>query len=155
VEATVLLEEGTLTSAIVPSGSSTGEREATELRQCPKGYSTSVGDEGGFASNLKSNVEAVEVILEADSKASYRPGEDIALCLDPATSEMWDDDAYLFFKSDKSRKSSDEMVDLWTARARQYPLLRWDDERMLDGQKAPKAALNDIALQLQRILRFD
>ena len=69
-----------------------------------KGYSTGVGDEGGFAPDLKSNVEAVEVILEAITKAGYKPGDDISICLDPATSEMWDNGQYLFFKSDKSKK---------------------------------------------------
>jgi enolase len=61
-----------------------------------KNYATAVGDEGGFAPNLKSNVEAVEIILGAISQAGYRPGDDISLCLDPATSEMWDNGQYLF-----------------------------------------------------------
>jgi enolase len=63
-----------------------------------KNYATAVGDEGGFAPNLKSNVEAVEVILEAITAAGYRPGEDISICLDPAASEMWDEGQYLFYK---------------------------------------------------------
>lgn len=61
-----------------------------------KGYNTGVGDEGGFAPNLKSNVEAVEIILEAIARTGYTPGEDISLCLDPATSEMWNDGKYVF-----------------------------------------------------------
>jgi enolase len=92
-----------------------------------KGYSTGVGDEGGFAPDLKSNVEAVEVILEAIEKAGYRPGADISLCLDPATSEMWDNGHYLFFKSDHSRKSSDEMVALWSSWVNQYPIVSLED----------------------------
>jgi outer membrane protein OmpA-like peptidoglycan-associated protein len=80
-----------------------------------KGYNTGVGDEGGFAPELKSNEEAVEVILEAITKAGYRPGDDIALCLDPATSEMWQDGEYVFFKSTQERKSSEEMVALWSS----------------------------------------
>ncbi len=92
-----------------------------------KNYATAVGDEGGFAPNLKSNVEAVEVILEAISQAGYRPGDDISLCLDPATSEMWDNGQYLFFKSDKSRKSSEEMVELWISWSRQYPIVLLED----------------------------
>ena len=92
-----------------------------------KGYVTAVGDEGGFAPNLKSNVEAVEVILEAITLAGYRPGDDISMCLDPATSEMWDNGQYLFFKSDKSRKSSAEMVDLWASWAKQYPIVLLED----------------------------
>jgi len=92
-----------------------------------KGYSTGVGDEGGFAPNLKSNVEAVEVILEAISKAGYKPGADISICLDPASSEMWDDGKYLFFKSDKSKKSSDEMIQLWASWVNQYPIVSLED----------------------------
>ena len=92
-----------------------------------KGYVTAVGDEGGFAPNLKSNVEAVEVILEAITHAGFRPGDDISLCLDPATSEMWDNGQYLFFKSDKSRKSSAEMVELWVLWAKQYPIVLLED----------------------------
>src|SRR5579883_2664358 len=78
-----------------------------------KGYSTAVGDEGGFAPDLKSNEEAVELILEAIGKAGYRPSEDISICLDPAASEMWDDEKYVFFKSTKKAISSDEMVKIW------------------------------------------
>lgn len=92
-----------------------------------KNYATAVGDEGGFAPNLKSNVEAVEVILEAISQAGYRPGDDISLCLDPATSEMWDNGQYLFFKSDKSRKSPEEMVELWASWSQQYPIVLIED----------------------------
>ncbi len=64
-----------------------------------KGYSTGVGDEGGFAPDLKSNEEAVEVILEAITKAGYKPGDDVSLCLDPAASELWENGKYKFFKS--------------------------------------------------------
>ncbi|MBD2311861.1 phosphopyruvate hydratase [Desertifilum sp. FACHB-1129] len=103
-----------------------------------KGYSTGVGDEGGFAPNLKSNEEAVEVILEAIAKAGYKPGEDISICLDPATSEMWKDGKYIFFKSDQSAKSSEEMVELWASWARQYPIVSLEDgmgENDWDGWK--------------------
>ena len=92
-----------------------------------KKYATAVGDEGGFAPNLKSNVEAVEVILAAISQAGFRPGDDISLCLDPATSEMWDNGQYLFFKSDKSRKSPEEMVELWASWSQQYPIVLIED----------------------------
>ena len=92
-----------------------------------KGYSTGVGDEGGFAPDLKSNAEAVEVILEAITKAGYKPGDDISICLDPATSEMWDDGKYLFFKSDQSRKTPEEMVALWSSWVKQYPILLLED----------------------------
>lgn len=103
-----------------------------------KGYSTGVGDEGGFAPNLKSNEEAISVILEAIEKAGYKPGEDISICLDPATSEMWSDGKYLFFKSTQETKTSDEMVELWTSWARQYPIVSLEDgmsENDWDGWK--------------------
>jgi enolase len=103
-----------------------------------KGYSTSVGDEGGFAPNLKSNEEAIAVILEAIEKAGYKPGDDISICLDPATSEMWNDGKYLFFKSTQETKTSDEMVELWTSWARQYPIVSLEDgmsENDWDGWK--------------------
>jgi enolase len=92
-----------------------------------KGYNTGVGDEGGFAPNLKSNEEAVEVILEAITQAGYKPGDDIALCLDPATSEMWQDGKYVFFKSDRAEKNSGEMVALWSSWCRQYPIVSLED----------------------------
>lgn len=92
-----------------------------------KGYSTGVGDEGGFAPNLKSNEEAIEVILEAITKAGYTPGDDISICLDPATSELWRDGKYLFYKSDQSTKTPQEMADLWASWARQYPIVSIED----------------------------
>ena len=103
-----------------------------------KGYSTGVGDEGGFAPDLKANEEAVEVILEAISRAGYKPGEEISLCLDPATSEMWENGRYRFFKSDGATKSSAEMVSLWSAWTRQYPIVSLEDglsENDWDGWK--------------------
>jgi enolase len=92
-----------------------------------KGYSTGVGDEGGFAPDLKSNEEAIEVILEAIVKAGYEPGEDISICLDPATSELWQDGKYVFFKSDQSAKTSEEMVQLWKSWVTQYPIVSLED----------------------------
>jgi enolase len=91
------------------------------------GYNTSVGDEGGFAPSLKSNDEAVEVLLEAIEKAGYSAGHDIALALDPAASEMYQDGKYVFFKSDKSKKSSEDMVKLYAAWVRQYPIISIED----------------------------
>lgn len=94
-----------------------------------RGYSTAVGDEGGFAPNLKSNEEAIEVILEAIQKAGYKPGEEIGIALDPATSEMWlkDKKVYQFFKSDKSEISSEQMVEYWAKWVNQYPILSIED----------------------------
>lgn len=92
-----------------------------------KDYSTGVGDEGGFAPNLKSNDEAVEVILEAIVKAGYKPGTDVSICLDPATSEMWDNGMYKFFKSDQRKVSSDELIEIWENWVRQYPIILLED----------------------------
>ncbi len=92
-----------------------------------RGYNTGVGDEGGYAPDLKSNEEAIEVILLAIERAGYKPGEDISLCLDPATSEMWDNGKYVFFKSDKSTKTSEEMVALWKEWVEKYPIISLED----------------------------
>lgn len=94
-----------------------------------KGYNTAVGDEGGFAPSLKSNVEAVEVILEAITKAGYKPGEQVYIALDPAASEMYDSEKkkYVFWKSDKSEKTSEQMVKFWEDWVRQYPIVSLED----------------------------
>jgi len=92
-----------------------------------KGYATGIGDEGGYAPNLKSNEEAMEVILEAIIKAGYKPGQDISVCLDPATSEMMEGGKYHFSKSDKSAKTSEEMVALWTDWVNKYPIVLIED----------------------------
>ncbi len=92
-----------------------------------KNYNTGVGDEGGFAPNLKSNEEAVDVILEAIVKAGYKPGTDVSICLDPATSEMWDEGKYKFSKSSGKSISSDEMVKLWENWVNQYPIVLLED----------------------------
>ena len=93
-----------------------------------KGYSTAVGDEGGFAPNLRSNDEAIEVILEAASKAGYEAETDFYIALDPATSEMYDKGAYYFWKSDpKKRRSSDDMVRFWADWVARYPIISIED----------------------------
>jgi enolase len=92
-----------------------------------RGYSTSVGDEGGFAPSLKSNDEAIEAILEAINAAGYTPGEQIAIALDPASSEFYDEGHYVFKKSDGRRLNSDEMVQYWVSWARQYPIISIED----------------------------
>jgi enolase len=92
-----------------------------------KGYSTAVGDEGGFAPNLKTDEEAIQLILEAVEKAGYRPGDDFRLAIDAAASEMYQDDgSYLFWKSG-IRKSKDEMVDYWTELLDKYPIISYED----------------------------
>jgi enolase len=92
-----------------------------------KGYNTAVGDEGGFAPNLKSNEEAVEVILEAVTKAGYTPGKDVYLALDPASSEFFDSGKYVFSKSDKSAKTPDQMVRFYETWVNQYPIISIED----------------------------
>jgi enolase 1/2/3 len=86
-----------------------------------KGYETSVGDEGGFAPRLRSNEEAMELLAAAILKAGYKPGADMAINLDPAASEFYEDATYVFRKSDQSRKSSSEMVSLWADWLKRYP----------------------------------
>ena len=92
-----------------------------------QGKSTGIGDEGGFAPDLATNEEAVDLILAAIEKAGYRPGADIALCLDPATSEMWRDGGYVAFKSDQSVRTTAEMIDLWRSWIDRYPIVLIED----------------------------
>jgi enolase len=111
-----------------------------------RGYSTSVGDEGGFAPNLKSNEEALDVVLEAITKAGYKPGTQIGIALDPAASEFYDKarGKYVFKKSDKSQRTSDQMVKFWAKWVEQYPIISIEDgmaEDDWDGWKAMTEAL--------------
>ncbi len=95
-----------------------------------KGYATSVGDEGGFAPMLKSNEEAMEVIMTAIKKAGYKPGKDIAIALDPATSEMWVESSksYSFFKSAPKKKlSSEKLIEHWASWVNKYPIVSIED----------------------------
>ena len=103
-----------------------------------KGYATSVGDEGGFAPNLRSNEEAIEIILESIPRAGYQAGTDCLLALDPAASEFYDGKSYVFKKSDKRKLSSDEMVAYWKSWTNQYPIVSIEDgmaENDWDGWK--------------------
>jgi enolase len=113
-----------------------------------KGYATGVGDEGGFAPSLKSNREAVDVVLEAITQAGYRAGHDVFLALDVAASELWVEDGrhYEFRKSGEKSRSADEMVMLYEDWVRQYPIVSIEDglaEGDWDGWKAITAALGD------------
>jgi len=94
-----------------------------------RGYNTAVGDEGGFAPSLKANDEAIEVILEAITKAGYKPGSDITIALDPASSEFFDaaKNKYVFKKSDKTEKTSEQMIAFWENWAKQYPITSIED----------------------------
>jgi enolase len=111
-----------------------------------RGYSTAVGDEGGFAPNLKSNEEALEVVLEGITKAGYKPGTEISIALDPAASEFYDKESgkYIFKKSDKSQRNSDQMVKFWAKWVEQYPIISLEDgmsEEDWDGWKSLTQAL--------------
>ena len=104
-----------------------------------KGYATSVGDEGGFAPNLKSNEEAIETIIEAIAQAGYEAGSDVLLALDPAASEFYEGQSYVFKKSDGRKLSSDEMISFWKGWADSYPIISIEDgmaENDWDGWKA-------------------
>lgn len=113
-----------------------------------RGYSTAVGDEGGFAPNLKSNEEAIEVILEAIKAAGYKAGDDVFIALDPAASEFYDADKkkYIFKKSDGRELSSEEMASYWADWAAKYPIISIEDgmdENDWDGWKSLTDKIGD------------
>jgi enolase len=122
---------------IAPVGASTFSealRMGTEVYHALKsilkkqGYSTGVGDEGGFAPNLKANVEAIELILQGIETAGLKPRDEVAIALDPAVSELYQDDGtYLFFKSDRSCKTTAEMISLWESWVDQFPIISLED----------------------------
>jgi len=144
---------------IVPAGLksfSEAMRAAAEIFQTLKkvlqkrGYSTSVGDEGGFAPRLKTNEEAVQLLLEAIEQAGYKPAADVALALDVASSELYDDGGYVFKKSDGKKRGRDEMVRLYEDWVRQYPIVSiedafaeddWDGWKMLTDALGKKVQL--------------
>src|SRR5512139_3520532 len=118
-----------------------------------KGYSTAVGDEGGFAPNLKSNSEAPETILEAITQAGYRAGTDIGLALDPASSEFFDSSKgkYIFKKSDKSERQSEQMAEFWSNWVRQYPILSIEDGMAEDDWKGWKLLTDTLGKNIQLV----
>jgi enolase len=118
-----------------------------------KGYNTAVGDEGGFAPSLKSNVEALDLILEAIELAGYRPGEQIALALDPASSEFYDKKSgkYIFKKSDKSELTSEQMADFWANWSRQYPIVSIEDGLAEDDWAGWKILTDKIGDRVQLV----
>ncbi len=118
-----------------------------------KGYSVAVGDEGGFAPNLKSNEEAIEVILEAIGQAGYKAGKDIGLVLDPAASEFYDSQKkkYIFKKSDKSVHDSKDMVEFWTKWVRQYPIISLEDGMAEDDWKGWKLLTDSLGKKIQLV----
>jgi enolase len=118
-----------------------------------RGYNTAVGDEGGFAPSLKANVEAIELILEAIQQAGFRPGQDVALALDPAASEFFDKEKgkYVFKKSDKSVKSSQDMVKFWADWARQYPIVSIEDGLAEDDWEGWRILTDELGDKLQLV----
>jgi enolase len=116
-----------------------------------KGYSTAVGDEGGFAPNLGSNTEAIEQILEAISAAGYKAGEQVVLALDPATSELYKDGKYIFKKSDKSVHTSEQMVQFWSDWVRQYPIVSIEDGLAEDDWEGWKLITKTLGSKVQLV----
>ena len=116
-----------------------------------QGLSTTVGDEGGFAPSLKSNEEAVEMILQAISQAGYKPGDQIALALDPASSEFYESGRYVFKKSDGSRKSSDEMIRLYEDWVKQYPIVSIEDGLAESDWKGWATITNELGSRVQLV----
>jgi enolase len=116
-----------------------------------RGYNTAVGDEGGFAPSLKSNVEAIEVILEAIQQAGYTPGEQIAIALDPAASEFFKDGKYIFKKSDKSEKTSEQMVRYWADWANKYPIVSLEDGLAEDDWDGWKMLTDELGDKIQLV----
>src|SRR3989338_2397093 len=118
-----------------------------------KGYNTAVGDEGGFAPNLKSNDEAVEVILQAVEKTGYKAGEQVYIALDPAASEFYDTTKkkYVFGKSDKSEKSSEQMVKYWESWVKQYPIVSIEDGMSENDWEGWKLLTDTLGKKIQLV----
>jgi enolase len=116
-----------------------------------RGYNTAVGDEGGFAPSVKSNVEAIEVVLEAIQQAGYKPGEEIAIALDPAVSELYQDGKYVFKKSDKSAKSSDDMVRFWAKWVHDYPIVSIEDGLAEDDWDGWQSLTKELGGKIQLV----
>jgi enolase len=116
-----------------------------------RGYNTAVGDEGGFAPSVKSNVEAIEVVLEAIQQAGYKPGEEIAIALDPAASEFYQDGEYVFKKSDKSSRSSEDMARFWAKWASDYPIVSIEDGLAEDDWEGWKILTDLVGKKIQLV----
>src|ERR1700738_58060 len=116
------------------------------------GYSTAVGDEGGFAPSCKSNEEAIQIVVEAISAAGYKPGEQVSIALDPASSEFYDKGSgkYVFKKSDKSAHSSTEMAAYWTSWTEKYPIVSIEDGMAEDDWAGWKALTQSVGAATSR-----
>jgi enolase len=116
-----------------------------------KGYTTGVGDEGGFAPNLKSNEEALQVIIEAIEKAGYSPGKDIHIALDVAASEFFDSGHYVFKKSSKENMTSAQLVDFYVQLAAKYPIVSIEDGLAEDDWEGWKLLTQKLGVQVQLV----
>ncbi len=117
-----------------------------------KGYNTAVGDEGGFAPSLKSNEEALQVIMEAIGKAGYKAGEDIFIALDPAASEMYQEDGkYLFYKSTQEKFTAEQMVEYWKKWVDNYPIISLEDGMAENDWKGWKLLTDTVGKKVQLV----
>jgi len=116
-----------------------------------RGYNTAVGDEGGFAPSVKSNVEAIELVIEAIQQAGYTPGAEIAIALDPAASEFFKDGRYVFKKSDKSEHAPEQMVRFWSDWARKYPIVSLEDGLAEDDWEGWKLLTRELGSKIQLV----
>src|SRR5437879_9941839 len=116
-----------------------------------RSYNTAVGDEGGFAPSLKSNVEAIELVVEAIQQAGYKPGEQIAIALDPAASEFFKDGKYIFKKSDKSEHTPEQMVRFWSDWTGKYPIVSLEDGLAEDDWQGWKLLTKELGSKIQLV----
>lgn len=118
-----------------------------------KGYSTNVGDEGGFAPDIKSNQEAIETVLKAIEKAGYKPGDQVAIAIDAANSELYDEKTkkYKFHKSDNKIMTSEELVEFWAKWCKKYPIVSIEDGMAEDDWKGWKALTDSIGSKVQLV----
>jgi enolase len=118
-----------------------------------KGFSTNVGDEGGFAPNIQSNEEAIETVLEAISAAGYKTGSQIAIAMDAANSELWDGKKkkYIFHKSSKKELSSDELVKFWASWVKKYPIISIEDGMAEDDWAGWKNLTDTVGSKVQLV----
>jgi enolase len=114
-----------------------------------KGFSTAVGDEGGFAPDLKSNEQAVEMVLAGIKKAGYRPGKDVVLALDPASSSFFKNGKYVFFKSDQSKHSTAQMIDFYEDWVKRFPIFSIEDGLDENDWKGWKRMTEKLGDQIQ------
>jgi enolase len=147
---------------VVPTGASSfseGLRWGVEIFHSlknvlkEKGYSTNVGDEGGFAPDIKSNEEAIETVLKAIEKAGYKPGEQVGIAMDAAISELWDAKAkkYHFHKSGGAKMSSEELVAYWVKWCKKYPIVSIEDGMDEDDWKGWKALTDALGNKVQLV----